>query len=164
MENYPKFWKKAIKGSVGGRMLNKRGDQEEFLLKGDPTDSDADVDSMVVELFDDEGEKYFKKRNKSAVVLGYLIEIGEHTLELDEINAVTDGYLKDLLKKPLSRMRTGVDRFTSPIPVNRLLGFAKEENKPIRTIEYLKSTLEKLETPSTNVKRADIDGTQVGTI
>jgi len=161
---YPKFWKKAIKGSVGGRMINKRGEYEEFLLKGDPTDPKADTDSMVVEVFDEEAEKYFKKSNKATIVNGYLIEIGEHSIFLDEINAVTDGYLRDLLKKPLSKMRPRVDKFTSPVPVIRLLEFAQVENKPIKTIEYLNEVIKKLESPKSSPTKADIDGVQVGTL
>lgn len=162
--SYPKFWKKAIRGAVGGRMINKRGDEDEFLLKGDPTNPDADVDAMVVEIFDEDAEKYFKKTNKSTIVNGYLIEIGDHSISLDEINAVSDGYLKDLLKRPPSKMRPRVDKFTSPIPVQRLLELAEAENKPVKTIEYLKDTISKLESPQTSFKKADIDGVQVGSL
>lgn len=161
---FPKFWKKAIKGCVGGRVLNKRGDEDEFLLKGDPNDPKADTDSMVVEIFDEEAEKYFKRTNKATIVNGYLIEIGEHTMELDEINAVSDGFLRDLLKKPLSKMRPRVDKFTSPVPVSRLLELAQSENKPIKTIDYLKEVITKLEAPNTAKNKADIDGVQVGSI
>jgi len=164
MSEYPKFWKKAIKGSVGGRMINNRGEYEEFLLKGDPSDPKADVDAMIVEVFDEESEKYFKKTNKATVVNGYLVEIGEHNIFLDEINAVTDGYLRDLLKKPLSKMKPRVEKFTSPVPVSRLLEFAQEENKPVRTVEYLKSVIANLEGPSPGYKKANIDGVQVGNV
>lgn len=161
---YPKFWRKAIKGSVGGRILNKRGDPEEFLLKGDPSSPNADVDAMVIELANEDAEKYFKKSNKSAIVQGYLIEVSEHTLSLDETNAVSDGYLRDLLKKPLSKMSPRVDKFTSPIPVIRLLEVAQQENKPIKTIEYLKSVISKLEGTPISVTKADIGGVQVKTV
>lgn len=163
-DNYPKYWKKAIKGSVGGRILNKRKDPEEFLLKGDPTDSNANVDAMVVEIHDAEAEKYFKKSNKTAISQGYLIEISEHTLSLDETNAVSDGYLKDLLKKPLSKMRGRVDKFTSPIPVLRLLELAVEEDKPIKTVEYLKATITRLEGTPTIAAKAEVDGVKVSSI
>jgi hypothetical protein len=164
MENYPKYWKKAIKGSVGGRKLNKKGDPEEFLLKGDPTNPKADKDGMTLEIDNAEAEKYFKKNNKSAIVQGYLIEISEHTLSLDETNAVSDGYLRDLLKSPISKMRVRVDKFTSPIPVLRLLEFAREENKPIKTIEYLSSVAKRLDNTSVGVVSAEIGDVKVKTI
>lgn len=164
MENYPKYWRKAIKGSVGGRKLNKKGDQEEFLLKGNPTNSKADLDAMTVEINDEEAEKFFKKNNKSAIVKGYLIEVSEHSLSLDETNAVGDGYLRDLLKKPLSKMKPRVEKFTSPIPVSRLLEIAQEENKPIKTIEYLKGVISKLEGSQSGVNSAEIGGVQVKTV
>jgi len=164
MEEYPKFWKKAIKGSVGGRTLNKKGDPEEFLLKGDPTNPKADVDAMVLEIKDAEAEKYFKKNNKPAIIQGYLIEVTDHTLSLDETNAVSDGYLHDLLKKPLSRMKVRVNQFTSPIPVARLLEMAREANKPIGTIDYLSGVIKKLEGTSYNVSSAEISGVKLKTI
>ena len=164
MENYPKYWKKAIKGSVGGRKLNKKGDPEEFLLKGDPTDPKSDKDAMTLELENAEAEKYFKKNNKSAIVQGYLIEISEHTLSLDESNAVSDGYLRDLLKNPFSKMKVRVDKFTSPVPVLRLLEIAREENKPIKTIEYLSGVAKKLESATVGVVSAEIGDVKVKTI
>ena len=158
MENYPKFWRKAIKGSVGGRKLNKKGDIEEFLLKGDPTDPEGDIDAVTIELYDEEDEKYFKKGNKSAIKQGYLIEISEHTLELDETNAVSDGYLKDLLKRPLSKMKPAVEKFTSPVPVHRLLQLAEVADKPINTINYLKGVIANLEGGSNIPQGAEFDG------
>ena len=163
MENYPKFWRKAIKGVVGGRVLNKKGDEAEFLLKGNPGDPDADLDAMVVEIYDEEADKYFKKRNKQAVKQGYLIEIADHTISLDESNAVSDGYLKDLLKKPLSKMKPRVDKFTSSVPVYRLLELAEVDNKPIKTIEYLRNVFSKLEDSRFIPQKADIDGVKVTT-
>jgi len=159
--DYPKFYKKAIKGSVGGRHLNKRGDAEEFLLKGDPKDTGSDT---TVEIFDAEAEKYFKKTNKSAIRNGYLIEISESTLSLDETNAVGDGFLRDLLKQPYTKMKKEVEKFTSPVPVARLLEFAQSENRPVKTVEYLRDTLKKLETSRVTPNKVNIDGVKVTTI
>jgi len=139
---YPIYYKKAIKGSVGGRTLDKKGDMVEFLLKGDPMSDDEDV---IVEINDADAEKFFEKTNKTAIAQGYIIRIDEHTLTLDESNAVSDGYLKDLLKQPFMQMKKRVEEFTSPIPVNRLLEFASQENKPVKTVEYIKSAISKLE-------------------
>jgi hypothetical protein len=139
-EKYPKVFKKAIKGSVGGRYINSRGEYDEFLLMGDP--ATADVEKVTVEVYNKEAEKYFVKNNKSAIVNGYLIEITEgYEMTLDEINAVSDGYLKDLLKQPFMRMKKRVEEFTSPVPVNRLLTFAKTE----KTVEFLQEALRKFD-------------------
>ena len=141
---YPMVYKKAIKGSVGGRMLNKKGDMEEFLLKGDPSSNDS-VEDMIVEVHDEDAEKFFKRANKVAIAHGYVIKVGDYTMTLDESNAVSDGYLKDLLKQPFAKMKKRVEEFTSPIPINRLLEFASQENKPVKTVEYIKSAISKLE-------------------
>lgn len=144
-KEYPRIFKKAIKGSVGGMFINSRGEVEEFLLKGDP--QTKDIEQITVEIHDAEAEKYFIKHNKPAIVNGYLVEITDgYEMTLDEVNAVADGYLKDLLRQPFMKMKKRVEEFTSPVPVDRLLTFALEANKPFKTIEFLKASLNKFKT------------------
>lgn len=145
-KEYPVTYRKAIKGSVGGRQLIKRGDgyvEAEFLLQGDP--AIADPDDITLEIADEECEKYFTKYNKPAIQNGYLIEVADYVQSVDSTNAVGDGYLKDLLKMPFQKMVKEVKAFTSPVPVYRLLAFAEEDNKPIKTIEFLRETASSLE-------------------
>lgn len=162
-KTFPRVFRKAIKGAVGGRFLTKRGGQyieDEFLLKGDP--NSTDLDTITVEVPDEEAEKYFLKQNKQAIVNGYLIEISEgYEMQLDEVNAVSDGFLKDLLKQPYTKMKKRVEEFTSPAPITRLLDIALAENKPYKTIDYLKATLAKFnENRAPNI--AEVDGVKIG--
>jgi hypothetical protein len=162
---YPRIFKKAVKCTVGGKILTKRGStyvEDEFLLKGDP--AAAPIEKITIELPDAETEKYFIKHNKEAIGRGYLIEITEgYELKLDEVNAVSDGFLKDLLKEPYAKLKSRVEQFTSPVPVNRLLEFALADNKPYKTIEYLKAALARLNAaPASLPKTAEIDGVKVG--
>ena len=160
-KTYPRIFKKAIKGSVGGRFINSRGDLDEFLLKGDP--QTMDIEQISVEIHDAEAEKYFIKNNKSAIVNGYLVEITEgFEMTLDETNAVSDGFLRDLLKQPFMKMKKRVEEFTSPVPVDRLLAFALGENKPFKTIEFLKVSLSKLNEISRLPNVAEIGGVKIG--
>lgn len=141
---YPRVFKKAIKGSVGGRFINTRGEYDEFLLIGDP--ASAEIEKITVEVHDGESEKYFLKQNKTAIVNGYLVEISEgYEMTLDETNAVSDGFLRDLLKQPYMKMKKRVEEFTSPVPVGRLITFARAENKPVKTLEFLQETLKKFD-------------------
>jgi len=159
-KKYPRIFRKAIRGAVGGTFINTRGDIEEFLLKGDP--HTKDVERVVVEVHDAEAEKYFIKHNKPAIVKGYLVEISEgYEMTLDEVNAVSDGFLKDLLKQPFMKMKKRVIEFTSPVPVDRLLTFALESNKPFKTIEFLKATLSSF-TKRTLPNVAEIGGVKIG--
>ncbi len=158
---YPRVFKKAIKGSVGGRFINTRGEYDEFLLSGDP--AIAEIEKITVEIHDAEAEKYFLKQNKTAIVNGYLVEISEgYEMILDETNAVSDGYLKDLLKQPFMKMKKRVEEFTSPVPVGRLLTFARAENKPVKTIEFLDGALKKFDSKVPNV--AQLGDVKVGGI
>ena len=141
--NFPKFFKKAIKGVVGGRYINSRGEPDEFILKGDP--STVDADGVTVEVHNEEAEKYFIKSNKTAIQKGFLVEISDYTMTLDTINGVSDGYLKDLLKEPFTKIRNRVEQFTSPVPISRLLEIATKENKPVKTVSMIKEILAKFD-------------------
>jgi len=158
---YPRVFKKAIKGAVGGTFINSRGEVEEFLLKGDP--NTKDIEQITVEIHDGEAEKYFIKHNKTTIVKGYLVEITEgYEMTLDEINAVSDGYLKDLLKQPFMKMKKRVEEFTSPVPVDRLLTFALEVDKPFKTVEFLKASLNKFNERGGVPNVAEIGGVKIG--
>jgi hypothetical protein len=147
MVDYPKYYRKVIKGVVGGEYLNIRKQDDEFLLKGDP--ATADPESITIELYDAEAEKYFLRHNKPAIMHGYLIEVTDGKQTLESVNAVGDGYLNDLLKLPLKEMKEKVDQFTSQVPVSRLLELAIKSNKPHNTVEYLNKVLS---TFDTNIK------------
>ncbi len=143
---YPVVYRKAIKGSVGGAILLKRGEgyvESEYLLRGDPATTDPD--SLTIEIPDEVCEKFFIKHNKPAIQNGYLIEVSDYSLSLNSANAVSDGYMKDLLKEPFTKFKKRVLEFTSIVPVTRLLDMATETNQPVKTIEFLKETIAKLE-------------------
>ncbi len=154
-KKYPKVFKKQIRGRVGGRYINSRGFEDEFLLVGDP--DTADIEKITVEVTDVESEKYFIKNNKVAIVQGYLVEITEgYEMTLDVINAVSDGDLKEILKQPFGKMKKRVLEFTSPVPIDRLLTFARAENKPVKTVQFLEEALSKYDhKPITGVTRSD---------
>ncbi len=153
-DNYPKVYKKAIKGTVGGILLNARGQEEDFLLKGDPQTSD--LTQISLEILDAESDKFFVKHNKPALVNGFLIEIADGPdASFDETNAVTDGYLKDLLKLPFTKMVKKLSDFTSPVPISRLLTFAIEGDKPVKTVEIIKTHLSKLDSKTVGESTGD---------
>jgi hypothetical protein len=84
-------------------------------------------------------------------------------MKLDEVNAVSDGFLKDLLKQPYMKMKKRVEEFTSPVPVDRLLTFARNENKPVKTIEFLQSVLAKFSVKSSS-NTAQFNDIKVGSV
>ena len=48
--------------------------------------------------------------------------------------------------------------------VERLLEFAQSENKPVKTVEYLKSALKRLETTKEMPASANLDGVTVKSV
>lgn len=161
-KKYPIRFKKAIKGSVGGRCINSHGDYDEFLLTGDPVS--GDIDKTSVEVYDAVAEKYFVRQNKGAIINGFLIEVsGSEEMHLDVNNSVSDGFLRDLLKQPFMKMKKRVLEFTSAIPVVRLIEFAKQENKPVKTIEFLNSVKKSID-GGESINVIQIDDTKIGSI
>jgi len=153
-KTYPIFYRKVVKGAVSGLCLTKRGDLDEYILKGDPNNSETDIDDITLEIFDEEGEKFFMKKNKGAIKNGYLMQLETHNVEIDETNAVSDGFLKDLLKQPYPKMKKSVGEFTSSTPIRRLLVLAEEDNKAIKTVTFIRKAAENLE----EKERGDITG------
>jgi len=156
------IYKKAIKGKVSGVTIDRRGETVEFLLVGNPSNPNDDVDEMVVELFSQEDEKWFKRRNKAALSEGYLIKIEGEIPDIDTVNAVSDGELKDLLRGSYKTMEKKVNEFTSSIPIRRLLEFAVEANKPVKTIQFLTEKISALEGDSSMPLRIQTDDGSVG--
>jgi hypothetical protein len=137
-----KTYKKAIRGKVAGRTINRKGDDAEFILVGDPRNPEDDPDLMVIEVYTEDDDVLFRRYNKVAIDRGYLIEEA-HDFSYDSVNSVSDGQLKDMLKesKNLVSLRKKVEKFTSDVPVRRLLEFAMEEDRTVKTIEYLKDKI-----------------------
>lgn len=159
---YPKMYRKAIKGSVGGRKLNLRGQEEDFLLVGDPAKTDPML--ITLEINSEEEEKFFIKNNKPALVNGYLIEVSEGTATIfDSTNAVSDGVLRDILKMPYTKMKKSIETFTSPVPLTRLLEIANADNKPIKTIDLIKARLSILKAQPT-FKTIEDDNVKAGSV
>jgi hypothetical protein len=142
MENkYPKFFKKAIKGKVGGRFLNKKGDIEDFLLQGDPSST---IDTIFIEIYDEEAEKFFIKHNGKTITNGYLIAVSDYSLSIDSTNSASDNSLIDILRLSVPKLKIKLSEFTSRVPVQRILDLAKSSNKPVKTITLIESRLKEL--------------------
>lgn len=151
--SYPKFFRKVVKGGVFGVYINSRGNEDEFALKGDP--NIVDKEDITLEITDEESEKYFQRQNKGMLVKGYLVEVTDGEIELDETNSVSDGFLKDLLKEPNNKVKKRALEFTSSIPVNRLLVFAEEQDKPIKLIEFIRNRLGELRKEEFGIESLD---------
>lgn len=162
-EIFPKSYRKAIKGVVGGRKLSKDGREEEFVLPaGDP--KSMDQDSITIQVNTKEEEEYLKKMNKPAFVKGILISVKDYEMKLDVVNSVSDGELKDILKMPFRQMKKRVLDFTSTVPLSRLLEIARDVNKPIKTIQFIEDAMHELEEkPRENLNIRD-DNIKVGTV
>jgi len=59
-------------------------------------------------------------------------------------------------------MKKRVEEFTSPVPVDRLLAFALEADKPFKTVEFLKASLNKFNVRGGVPNVAEIGGVKIG--
>jgi hypothetical protein len=141
---YPKFYKKAIRGNVSGRWLNPRGNEDEYLLKGDPSNPKDDIELQRIEILNAEAEKYFVRYNKEALIRGYLIPEGEPFEDASSVNAISDAEILEILKLTTPKLKARMELLTSPIPIQRLLDAAKDNNKPYKVVETIQKKLDEI--------------------
>lgn len=139
------IYKKAILGRVLVRYLDPiRMIPEETLLSGD-SDGDGDLDKVTVKVWSQAEDAYFRRQNKKHLVDGVLIPITMDEAEDYTVNQISDEEIEDVLQKPFFALKNKLDEFTSPVPVRRFLLMAEKMNRPIGTVNHIKSVLESME-------------------
>lgn len=135
---------KTILGKVDVEVLDPfTGNFQIVHLKGDP--NSADRDDVTVTLWTDMEHEYFRRANKVLLQRGYLAPYTQETIKQISVNEVTDEELLDALNKKFFAVAALLNKFTSPLPVQRLLKLAEDNNKPVRTIEVIKERLSELQ-------------------
>ena len=138
---------KTIRGRVAvNRISPMSGEEEVLILNGDIDDPDADLSEAIVPLYTHHDLKYFEQANKRAIEDGRVALHDSDRDELNRINAITDDAIKELVSGKFFTLKGKLQEFTSPIPVGRILRIAKEENRPVKTIETIEARLAELQT------------------
>lgn len=139
-------YRKAIMGKVSGLRLDPiRFVPTDFLLVGDPTDPNADPADFIVEIWTEAEHKYFKRKNKTLIESGTLIPFEGEEVPLDTTNQITDEEITEILGKPFMALKWRLEKFTSSVPVRRILVKAKELDVTTGKFDAIKARLAELE-------------------
>lgn len=137
---------KACRGRLAVDLIDPLSGQAiTRILKGDTTDPDLDDEDAVVPLYTEFDKQYFLKENKSLIKKGYIVPHTPEYIEEIQVNVITETELEVALDKPFFAVKALLDKFTSPIPVERLLRKAKELNKTSGVIDAITIRLAELQ-------------------
>jgi hypothetical protein len=147
LDNEPlTYYIKTIRGRVAvDRISPMSGEQETIILKGDVADPAADLSEAMIALYTEHDLKYFEQANRKSIEQGRIVPHDPEKDELDRINAITDDELRELVTAKFFTLKAKLSEFTSSIPITRALRIAKEENRPIKTIEVIEARLAELQ-------------------
>jgi len=137
---------KTIRGKVAVKRISPMsGEEDIILLVGDIDDPDADLSEAILPLYTNHDLKYFEQSNKRIIEMGLIVPHNPEKAELDRVNAISDEELRKLVTGKYFTLKGKLNEFTTPVPVTRALRIAKEENRPIKTIETIEARLAELQ-------------------
>jgi len=142
-----KRFKKAIMGKVAVLFLDPiRFTPETLILAGDPSNPKIDPADLSIELWTKAEYQYFLRKNKALIEKGVLVEVEtEEELLIETVNQISDEEIDEILGKPFMALKHRLVRFTSPVPVRRILVRALELDKSIGFVDHIKAKLAELE-------------------
>ena len=136
---------KTIVGRLGLSMIDPlTGMPADIELSGDPNDNGTDIDDITVTLWSDFEFEFFRRANKALLQIGYLAPYTKEIVKEISVNEVEDSVLEEALGKPFFSVKALLDRFTAPMPVERMLKMAEEANKSSGTVDAIKKRLSEL--------------------
>jgi len=151
-------YKKTTLGAILVKTLDPiRLIPEEVILKGDP---EKNEDGCFLTVWTAAEDKYIRKNNKAHFESGALVPHSAVDEEYFKINSISDEEIELILNQPFFALQSKLKAFTSSIPVRRFLIAAEKMNKPVKTIEYIKSVLsefEREEAPAETPSRVDVE-------
>lgn len=140
------IYTKTTVGRVGVTVFNPITSRpEDRILSGDPSDAKANKEEMLVKIYDEPSHLYFKNINKKLLEDGKIAPYTSAAPQINMINAITDEEIDRILSEPYLTLKNAMDKFTSYVPVERILIRAIELNKPTQTVENLRQKVSELQ-------------------
>lgn len=138
-------YKKTILGKVHVTILNPFNDEpQEVILTGNP-DKKSDLPDMLVEIWSNKADIFFRRVNRSHFQAGRLVEIKEVPTPPKSPNDVSDKELEEILGMRFLAFKAKLDAFTDEAPVFRLLNKARELEKSEKLIKHIEEKLSSLQ-------------------
>lgn len=144
MSNEPyKRYIKAVLSRVLVKILDPISLREvEVILSGEP---DKKEDSCILDLWTPVEVVYFERNNQIILNEGLIVEYKQSIKTTPSVNVITEEELEAVLAERFFALKSLLDKLTSPAPVLRLLAKAEQMNKPVKTIDAIKSRLAELQ-------------------
>lgn len=137
-------YKKMILGKVYVTALDPFSDEPEgIVLYGNPNNPDQ-LDTQIIEIWDERQDLFFRKVNKKHFETGRLGLVEQVEETPVSPNDVTDAFLDTLLDGRKTRFlafKNRLNEFTSEAPLFRLLNRARELEKSEKLIKHIETKL-----------------------
>lgn len=140
-------YKKEIMGKLHIVILNPFDLQsiEEVLLEGNP--SNTNDKRQFIDLWTEEEIAFFEVKNETALTKGRLVIYNKEiprTIEKTMDN-LPEEELVELVNSPFIKLKNAVEQMTSEAALQRVLRVADQEDRPEKTMTFLRETLSKLQ-------------------
>ena len=137
---------KACRGRLAVQRIDPfTGREETLILKGDVTDPKADKEGYVVHLYTDLDAQWFKRANRTLIERGLIVPDTPKVREAFLVNSISDAEIEQILSEPFFSLKSKLDKFTSSVPVERILRKAKEMDKTVGFINAIEKRLSELQ-------------------
>jgi len=135
---------KTIMGKVFVYVLSPfDGKVEGRILEGDPK---RKLDSMVVDVWTDKEDAYFKRANvthfRDGTIVSYTRPL---TPEQKSVNEMSDEEIVKVLSEPFFTLKNMLSKLTAVAPVYRLLEKARELEKSEKVVSIIEQRLSELQ-------------------
>ena len=140
-----RVYRKAIVGKVCVKLLDQyTGKQVEVLLTGEP--GKALMEDIEVSLYTKMEVNYFERQNRGLIERGSLILVSEEgNTPVRMENAISDEQITELLTGTYTVLAAAIKKISSVTTLNRILKVAEDLNRLIKTINLIKSQIEKVQ-------------------
>ena len=142
-------FKKTVLGMVYVRTIDPFTQQvDHILMKGNP---DKNEEGCFLEVWSVKEYQFVLKYNKQHFENGFLREVKRPTqskTELSEVgkaNSLSDKELQEVLDSKWLKLTNTVNKMTSEAPVAQLLRMAKDQDKSVKTVQFLEAKLSELQ-------------------
>lgn len=136
-------YRKTTNGKLNVKVLDQiSGTPTDMILEGNADNGD---ESAILTFWLPVEEAYFTRANKYHLAQGMIVPYFKKDEVVVSPNAITDEELQTALTGRFFQVKSWLDKFTSPVPAERMLAMATSMNKPVGTINAIKTRLAELQ-------------------
>lgn len=146
-------FKKVCVGKIQVKILDPFNptEVEQKILEGDPYNPTLDQNNIIIDVWTEKEEVFFRKANKYHFDNGNIIEFDRQALKKQALaaknfNVLTDEEILNLVSAPFLSLKHALDKTTSIPTVMRILQSAKDNDKTEKIVKAIEQRLTELQT------------------